>query len=363
LLKTRLLKFIDKGIGTLAVRCITRPFPAGKPETLHSILFIRPGGIGDASLLIPAILAFRERYLGARIAVLAEKRNGAVFGLCPAVDELLLYDRRGDLRKAVCGTYDAVIDTEQWHRLSAVVARMTRAPMLIGYATNEKKRLFTHSVPYSHDDYEADSFFHLLHVFGIATPPEMPAPFLAVPADAAKRGEGLLGKYIAQPFVAIFPGASIPERRWGADKFRKVAESLNARGIPVVVVGGKGDATDGDRIITGEYGLNLAGKTSLAETAAVIEKAAILVSGDSGILHIGVGLDKPTVSLFGPGIAKKWAPRGERHIVINKRFPCSPCTKFGYTPKCPRKAKCMTDITVDEVVAAVEKLIAIKTDD
>jgi len=354
---TSLLKFMDKGIGTLAIYCIARPVPAGKPETFHSILFIRPGGIGDAALLVPAILAFRKIYAGARIAVLAEKRNGAVFRLCPAVDELLLYDRPGDLRKAVRGSYDAVIDTEQWHRLSAVVARITRAPMLIGFGTNEKKRLFTHPVPYSHDAYEADSFSHLLHIFGIATPPETTPPFLTLPPNAAKRGEGLLGKFIAQPFVAIFPGASIPERRWGAYKFRMLVERLYERGIPVVVVGGKEDAFDGDRIVAGEYGLNLAGKTSLVETAAVIEKSRLLLSGDSGILHIGVGHGKPTVSLFGPGIAKKWAPRGEKHIVINKNLPCSPCTKFGYTPKCPINAKCMADITVDEVVAAVEKLL------
>ncbi|MCM2356965.1 MAG: glycosyltransferase family 9 protein [Geobacteraceae bacterium] len=324
---------------------------------LRSILFIRPGGIGDAVLLMPAILAFRERYPGARITVLAEKRNGAVFGLCRAVDALLLYDRGGDLLKAVLGKYDAVIDTEQWHRLSAVVARLTRAPLLIGYGTNERRKLFSDPVPYSHDDYEAESFLHLLEPLDVSGPAGIGYPYLTVPATAAKKAAGMLAPLSGGAFAVIFPGATIPERRWGAAKFRELAERLAALDLSVVVIGGMADVAAGEEIAGNGRGLNLAGRASLAESTAIIEKGAVLVSGDSGILHIGVGLGKPTVSLFGPGIAKKWAPRGNRHHVVNKQLPCSPCTRFGHTPKCPVSAKCLADIAVDEVVAAVKLLI------
>src|SRR6185369_3732997 len=130
----------------------------------------------------------------------------------------------------------------------------------------------------------------------------------------------LLEPLAGKRFVSFFPGASIPERRWGADKFRKVAELLAAIDVPIVVVGGQEDKGQGDVIASGGLGLNLAGRTSLSETAAIIESSALLLSGDSGVLHIAVGLGKRTVSLFGPGRAKKWAPRGERHIVINKEL-------------------------------------------
>ncbi len=83
----------------------------------------------------------------------------------------------------------------------------------------------------------------------------------------------------------------------------------------------------------------------------------MLVSGDSGVLHIAVGLNKPTVSLFGPGIAAKWAPRGEKHIVLNHHLDCSPCTRFGYTPSCSHGARCIQDITVEEVFTAVMTLL------
>jgi ADP-heptose:LPS heptosyltransferase len=63
------------------------------------------------------------------------------------------------------------------------------------------------------------------------------------------------------------------------------------------------------------------------------------------------------VSLFGPGRSKKWAPQGDRHVVINKGLSCSPCTTFGTKPTCPIDARCMRDITVDEVVNAVTMLM------
>lgn len=353
------LKFLDKVIGCLAVK-VAGFIPQSNRDSrslLTSVLFIRPGGIGDAVHLIPVINHLKKLNPGGKITVLAEKRNSAIFSLCPAVGEVFLYDRPLELLTALRGSYDVVIDTEQWHRLSAVVARLTRAPLIIGYGTNERKRLFTRKIAYSHSDYEVGSFFNLLAPMGIARPDEITTPFLAIPEEAGRHAETMLGNLVTKQSVVIFPGASIPERRWGADKFGDVAERLHQQGINVVVVGGKEDASDGDRIVAGGHGLNLAGKTSLTETAAIIEKAALLLSGDSGILHIGVGLGKPTVSLFGPGIAKKWAPRGGKHIVINKNLTCSPCTKFGSTPKCPINARCMTEITVDEVIAAVEKMI------
>jgi ADP-heptose:LPS heptosyltransferase len=319
----------------------------------NRILLIRPGGIGDAVLLIPAIKAIKQKYPDVSITVLAEKRNAATFKLCTNINDIFLYDKPKQLKQAVRCNYDVVIDTEQWHRLSAVVARLTNAGVSAGYATNERKRLFTHPVPYSHDDYETDSFKHLLAPFGVSETAEIKLPFLDVPDAAREKAKLLLGSMGDKEFAVIFPGASIPERRWGVDKFRAVAERLSNNDIPVVVVGGEGDISDGEKIIDGKHGLNLAGKCSLDETAAVIERCKVLVSGDSGVLHIGVGLDKATVSLFGPGIAKKWAPRGEKHIAINKNLPCSPCTKFGYTPRCPIKAKCLADISVEEVVRAV----------
>lgn len=325
--------------------------------TPRRILLIRPGGIGDAALLAPSIINIKKLFPDSHITILAERRNSGVFTLFPNVDKMLCYDRAGEFARVLCGKYDFVIDTEQSHCLSAVVARLVRAPVKIGFDTNDRRRMFTHSVRYDQSAYEADNFLALLKPLGIDCQRDNGIVVLSLPPQAVSRSNKLLQHLCTESFVAIFPGASIPEKRWGADCFRRVAEMLSAFGVKVVVVGGKEDRHQGEVIAGRGLGLNLAGLTSLSETAAVIQKSSLLLSGDSGVLHIAAGFGVPTVSLFGPGNIKKWAPQGDRHIVINKEIPCSPCTVFGTTPPCPNGNRCMSDITVDEVVNSVTMLL------
>ena len=321
------------------------------------MLLIRPGGIGDAALLASTISALKNKFPKLGITLLAEQRNASVFSLIPGVDQVFCYDHPGEFFLAVRSDYDVVIDTEQWYRLSAVVARLVRAPVKIGFDTNERRRMFTHCVPYDQLAYEADNFLALLKPLGINSENSMETPNLSLPFQSISNAECLLLSLDSDSFVTIFPGGSIPEKRWGADRFRLVAEALSVSGMKIVVVGGKEDQRQGEIIAGGGLGLNLAGMTSLADTAAIIQKSALLVSGDSGVLHIAAGLGVPTVSLFGPGLVEKWAPRGDHHTVINRELPCSPCTTFGNTPPCPIDARCMKDITVDEVVNAVKALL------
>jgi ADP-heptose:LPS heptosyltransferase len=355
-LKVRLLKTLDRLVGTVLVYLLPKPRVAPYLDP-RRILFIRPGGIGDAVLLIPAINSLKGRFPESSISVLAEKRNAAIFSFCRAVDQTFRYDSLRDLVHVLNDTYDVIIDTEQWHRLSAVIARLTSAPMRIGFATNERKRLFTHPVSYSHDDHEEDSFFSLVEPFRIAKTHAVIAPFLSLPEDAVVSTAEKLGVIADSRYVVLFPGASIPERRWGNKKFRELALRIHEHGLGVVVVGGKGDEGAGETITGEGIGHNLAGRTSLAETAVVLTKSSLLVTGDSSVLHIAVALGVPTVSLFGPGIERKWAPTGDYHLVLNRHLSCSPCTRFGYTARCSMGARCLAEIEVDAVEEAVMELL------
>ncbi|MFC1779345.1 glycosyltransferase family 9 protein [Thermodesulfobacteriota bacterium] len=128
---------------------------------------------------------------------------------------------------------------------------------------------------------------------------------------------------------------SFLERCWGDEKFHQIANRLIGEGFAVVVLGCKKDIAAVSVIADGLSALNPEGKTTLGVTAGILNRSQLFISGDLGVLHIGVGLGVPTVSLFGPDIAAKWAPRGKHHIVINHKLPCSPCTRFGKTPPCP----------------------------
>lgn len=377
--KIQILKKIDAIIGTPAVHLsrLIRPrksefyslddlqSPVSKNFDKLKILVIRPGGIGDAVLLFPALKILKDIYANCNIDILAEKRNQGIFENCEFINELILYDNDPikALKKVFSNNYEIVIDTEQWHRLTSVVACLTRAPVRVGYGTNERRRMFTNVVQYSHDDYESQSFLNL--VSGISKREyefDKNSPF--VPVDDSRYSD--LNKQLIEysskwDWVAgIFCGATVSERIWGVDKFIKTTAKLLESNIGVVILGAKselGDCIRIERSVGKDNILNLTNKTSLYQTAVVISKLNLFVSADTGLMHIAYGVGTPTVSLFGAGIEKKWGPKGDDNININKNLPCSPCTSFGYTPSCPIGVKCLQDISVDEVVNSSKKLL------
>ena len=355
--KIRFIKRIDSLVGKPITQLFSSPrfYPV---DQVQSILIIRPGGIGDALLLAPAINLLRSNYSDAVITILAERRNAGAFSLIPAIDRLLLYDNCRDLFHCLNSKYDLIIDTEQWHRMSAVIARAVSSQIKIGFDTNERRRLFTHPVPYSQDDYEAQSFINLLQPLAIRETFSHSRSFLTLPEFAADEIDSLVGPFTS-PYIAIFPGASVKERRWSVEKFRSLVQYIADSGFAAVIIGGKEDRNSGEAILSGTSGLNLAGSTSLAGTAVVIARSRLLVSGDSGVLHIAVGLGIPTVALFGAGIAKKWGPQGAMHTVINRNLACSPCTLFGTTPVCTAAVRCLDEIGIEEVFEAVKALLII----
>jgi lipopolysaccharide heptosyltransferase II len=355
-----LLKLCDALFGKTFCRLV--PLWKGPKNTLNEnlqkMLVIRPGGIGDAVLLIPVLRVLKEAYPRVFIDVLAEKRNGAIFSFSKDVDSVYYYDRPRDLKAVIAGTYDVVIDTEQWHRLSAAVARLTRAPIVLGYSTNERVRCFTHPVSYSHDDSEMESFFNLVKpLLGNNSMP-VTIPFLSIPSQVSKKIEPLLAPLRNKTIIAIFPGGSTLQKRWDENNFRSVAAMLIKNGYGIVVLGGQDDSEAGRKMAEINSSiLNFCGKLSLMETAALLKKVSLLISGDSGIMHISYGLGVKIVALFGPSNVKKWAPRCEDVSVIYKNLDCSPCSKFGYTPYCKHNTMCMKQITVDEVYEKAIELL------
>ncbi len=359
-MKLSLLKKADLFLG-MPLIYFARLFPFSRNEVLSArprILIIRPGGIGDAVILLPVVAHLKKKYPDAMIDILAEKRNESVFSLSSSIRKIYCYDEPKALFMVLRYKYDVVIDTEQWHRLSALTTRMTNAPIRIGYATNERWKMFTHSIAYSHEDSEKKSFFNLLTPFTIEMPVEDEKDSLTIPLKISEKIKLILQPLLSRKIIALFPGGSIIEKRWEVDKFREVAKKITQHGYCAVIIGGKEDVRDGLEIVTGLSNIvNLCGRLSLSETAAVFQEVQLLITGDSGILHIADAMRKKIVALFGPGNVKKWAPRGKHVAVITKNLGCSPCSTFGYTPRCKNNVACMKNITVEEVYTKAIELL------
>jgi ADP-heptose:LPS heptosyltransferase len=334
----------------------------GEPLSPRRVLVIRPGGIGDAVLLFPMLHAMREAWPGLRLEVLAEARNAGLFRANGVVDRVLRYDRLADLGEALRGGYDLVVDSEQTHYLSATVALLTRAPVRVGFATNRRRWLYTRRVAYSRQIYEAHSFMDLFRAAsGRETRFDPDRPFFPLDEPFRDWAEEALASLPEGPLAVIHPGASTRLRRWRPSRYRRVAEALIERGLNVAVVGGPSDRRAAEEVcrdLPVGRTLDLAGRTDLARSAAVIARAALYVSADTGPLHLAYGLGVPTVHLFGPGELEKWAPAGARYRTVREPLPCSPCTRYGATPPCCQGVRCMEELKVEQVVGAIDEVLA-----
>ncbi len=363
-LRADAIKMLDAALGRALCRLLpAAPRGEGPPaEPPGRVLVIRPGGIGDAVLFVPMLRHLRETWPAARLDLLCERRNRGVVEGIGLVDRIFCYDRPRDLLAVLRGGYDLVIDTEQMHALSALVARATGAPRRVGFGTNSRRRMLTDPVPYDVTLYEARSFLELARVATGREPSWDPdAPFYPVaPADAAWVRERLGD--LPRPRVAIHPGASIPQRRWPPSRYGRVARELAEEGVAIVVLGGPTDGRAARRIardLAGYPHVNLAGASTLGQAAAVVAEVDVYVSADTGVLHLAYGVGTRTVHLFGPGVLSKWGPPGRRFRVVRaKDVTCSPCTRYGYTPPCAQGLACMDRITPEMVLAAVREQLA-----
>lgn len=360
--KISFIKILDSMIGRVLCKLMTAP-PTPQITIPGSILLIRPGGIGDAILLLPMISRLNQAFPSAKIDILAEQRNCEVFAFSSVVNRVILYDKPTDLLRVLKARYDVVIDTEQWHRLSTVVACLCAKSMVIGFATNSRRRLLNYPVNYSLDKYESLSFMDLLKPLGICVDTInvsniLSHTTLSITTLARMNARELLSNFARLNYIAIFPGASRREKYWGAINFIALSKRLSQLNFPLVIVGGIAEADIAKEIELSSGALNLAGKTSLLETAVVISKAQLVISGDSSLLHLAAIQNIPTVSLFGPSSAAKWSPRGPLHRTIWKQPSCSPCSRFGAIPKCSINVKCMDEIVVEDLLDAIKEISA-----
>jgi lipopolysaccharide heptosyltransferase II len=375
--KIKFIKAFDRSIGSIVCQVLglfaarsKKNLRTSIPETdlknIKKILVIRPGGIGDAILFYPFLHHLKRKFPQSKLHILVEKRNHSVLDANSIADRIYIYDRflTADLIKVLLSHYDLVIDTEQYHNLSAVVTFLTGAKYRCGFDTGPRGQLFTHRVPYNQQIYEVYSFLNLYSFLTGEEPTfDKNVSFYPVEEQFLAWAKEQLKKFDSKRIAILCSGATAPERRWGPKKYAELAGWMISKDFNVVLIGAPGEKEDSLEIEQGmspKRFLNLVGKTSIPQAAAIVSLADIYVSSDTGILHVAYGVGTPTVHLFGPGILEKWAPVGERYIAITKNLPCSPCTGYGYTPDCPYDSKCVHMISVEDIKEAVSKILSME---
>jgi lipopolysaccharide heptosyltransferase I len=329
------------------------------------LLLVRLGALGDIVHGLPVAAALRARYPDARIDWLADARHAAIFELVPVINRAIAVDSRnvadalrtiGMLRRE---RYDAAIDLQGLVK-SAAFARFSGARRVIGFDTSHLREKLA-SIFYSERSrpggaaHIVDQNLSVLGLFGIDERPRrfpvsVPnSPTLGPVADRVAR-EGRSG------FALVNPGAGWPNKRWPVERFGDVVSwTAAARGLLPVVLWGPGEQGVAGRIVESSAGAAmLAPKTGIGDVLALSRAARLMLSGDTGPLHLAAAVGTPIVALFGPTDPARNGPWNEADISLSRYGACV----CHYQRRCRRSRACIEDITVEDVRGAIDRRLA-----
>jgi heptosyltransferase-2 len=189
-------------------------------------------------------------------------------------------------------------------------------------------------------------------------PDGAPPDFFIAPSARERVARWLTERRLDQkPFAALAPGAAHATKRWPLRHWHDLSERLRQLGYGLVALGGPADRELAAGL--GPSVQNAAGEFSLQETGACLARAAVLVSGDTGVMHMATGVGTGVVALFGPTVEQfGFFPYGGRAAVLERDLSCRPCSAMG-TERCPLgHHRCLEDVLPDQVAAAVQRLVA-----
>jgi heptosyltransferase-1 len=344
-------------------------------EKVKTILVIRPSAMGDIVMASPLIGALRRTFPGAHIAWLIEPHLAELLQSQAALDEVipwpkgnwrdLLRQRRfltlsreiNQFRKSLLRKkFDLTIDVQGLLR-SRILARLSGARERVGFDSKEPGRwLMTTIVSKGPESSRISSeYLHLAQMLGLQTDPFLPNLTVSMENDSSAVAE-LTRRGILGPFAVFCPFTTRPQKHWPESHWAALSKRIREEiGVSMIMLGGPGDKAAANRIERLSEGriANFSGPTSLGIAMALLRRASLVVGVDTGLTHMGVAFDRPTVAVFGSTCPYTEAP-GAKLVVLYDQRDCSPCRR---RPTCGGGYACMKEIGVERVVDAARRLI------
>ena len=341
--------------------------------------------IGDSVMTMPAVQRLRELAPRAYIAVLCPGKLTDLWRHNPYINEIIPFGRKLDIDELRTREFDAAVIFPNSLR-SAWECKRAGIPRRIGFAGHWRRFLLTDVVHQSHSErasyktlsvagtkfrvkafrslrHQSEHYLDIIAHLGGNRDPAPPRIRLAIEEMPA------LNKFLrddGRPVFAINPGAEYgPAKRWPADRFAetaiKVSEFVDARWL---IVGGRGDAEIAGKIearlrearMDDNTVINVAGRTTLLDLCALLRFSKLLLTNDTGPMHIAAAFGTPTISIWGSTSPELTGPLSPRSVIIRQPVECSPC----FLRKCPIDFRCMDRIQVGEVVSAVLKQLGVE---
>ncbi|MBI2821682.1 MAG: lipopolysaccharide heptosyltransferase II [Acidobacteria bacterium] len=344
---------------------------------MDSFLIRATNWIGDSIMSLPAIKELRRLHPGASISVLARHWVADIYRVGNWVDEVIVMDRapwpglRGLLHTA------RELRRRRFHCAlllqnafeAALIARLARIPVRIGYNTDHRGFLLTCPIALQPNVLAMHQNFYYLNLLTASRlSPRQYGPGLGYQPDATLQlsdeqklaAQKLLEslKICARtPLVGLNPGAAYgPAKRWFPERYAAVADYLIDRWDAQVVVIGSAAETGIARQVQKSMrhsAILLSGRTTLLELMGLIEQCDLFLTNDSGPMHLAAALGRPLIALFGSTDERATGPVSDRAHVVHKPVDCTPC----FLRSCPIDLRCFKQISVDEVCRLADAIL------
>ena len=337
-------------------------------DRIKRILVSRIDRIGDVVLSTPVFQAIKERYPGSFLAVLVAKETEAIVRGNPYVDRVIVYDKKGEHRSwwrtARFGftlkreRFDVAVNLHPTNRVN-FISYFAQIPIRIGYR-RKSYAFLTHSIEdkkWQGKRHEADYNFDLLALIDVPKPGEFKLCFPLRTSDLESL-RNLVPQLTGTSYVVFHPSASSSSKIWAPERLAQVADCLARKyGVLSVIIGegaGVAHAVLMEKSMTGKA-LNLAGRLTLGMLAWLLREARLLISNDSGPVHIASAVATPVISIFGRNQAGlspiRWRPLSRASSFLQKDVGCVICL----ADRCQIDFKCLKELKTDEVLEEVTK--------
>ncbi|MDI6732383.1 MAG: lipopolysaccharide heptosyltransferase II [Planctomycetota bacterium] len=362
------------------------------------ILLIAPNWLGDAVMSLPTIKGLKSLFPESHLSVLVKSELQDIFHYEPDINEVIPLwrdERRGGIKRLSQDyktirqlrgkNFDlALILPRSFH--SALIGFLSKIPHRIGYSADSRGKLLTRSLPRTKENLQQHRIYYFLNLLNIlgrpvpsltGLPPRrlgvgaFSAPRISIPQAERKWASDKLAHAIGSlslPYngslqeghsvIGLNPGATYGTAKcWLPERYAQLArELINKKKVWIILFGSPSEEKLNSSIaaqIARYQVLNFSGKTSITQMAALLSVCKVLVTNDTGTMHVSAAVKTPVVSLFGPTDHITTSPFGQNHTIIRKNVSCSPCLKR----TCPTDHRCMKLISVEEVYKKVEKYL------
>ncbi len=347
---------------------------ARQPEAPRRILLVRLSAIGDIVFSSPLIAAFRSRYPDAYLAWLAQPACRPLLEHHPGLDEVieapinhwrvllhqhrwreLLAEIREMRRTLQARHFDLAVDLQGLLK-SGGLARLSGAQQRIGLGSREGSQwLMTRTIPRDGPPKRIGAeYLYLAETLGLPVD-GFPMAIHYTEADDGHAAEIIANESLGKGYAVICPFTTRPQKHWIEDRWPPLAERLGTElGLPTIMLGGPDDREAAERISAAAPGVvNLVGRTSLLQAAALIDHARLMIGVDTGLSHMGIAFNTPSLLLFGSTCPYLHTTRPNARVLYH-RLDCSPCRR---RPTCGGAFTCMAMIDVDQIIDQARGLL------